>query len=47
MFQRQTHKKALSSCVVDNEEDVQRLFSVAQLKELFKREDTICDTHDR
>ncbi|XP_037070372.1 DNA repair and recombination protein RAD54-like [Pollicipes pollicipes] len=47
MFQRQTHKKALSSCVVDNEEDVQRLFSVAELKELFKREDTICDTHDR
>ena len=47
MFQRQTHKKALSSCVVDNEEDVQRLFSVAELKELFRREDTICDTHDR
>ena len=46
-FQRQTHKKALSSCVVDNEEDVQRLFNVAELKELFRREDTVCDTHDR
>ena len=45
-FQRQTHKKALSSCVDDNE-DVQRLFNVAELKELFRREDTVCDTHDR
>ncbi len=24
IFQRQVHKKALSSCVVDNEEDVER-----------------------
>ena len=26
IFQRQAHKKALSSCVVDNEEDVERHF---------------------
>lgn len=48
MFQRQTHKKALSSCVVDNEEDVARHFSVDQLKDLFKyASDTVSDTHDR
>lgn len=35
IFQRQTHKKALSSCVVDNEEDVARHFSISELKELF------------
>jgi DNA repair and recombination RAD54-like protein len=47
MFQRQTHKKALSSCVVDSLEDVARHFSVDQLKDLFKlRLDTISDTHD-
>ncbi|XP_015782162.1 DNA repair and recombination protein RAD54-like [Tetranychus urticae] len=38
IFQRQTHKKALSSCVVDNEEDVARHFSLSELKELFKLE---------
>ncbi|KAK4312620.1 hypothetical protein Pmani_015962 [Petrolisthes manimaculis] len=48
IFQRQTHKKALSSCVVDCEEDVQRHFSAAQLKELFilSPETTTSDTHD-
>ena len=30
IFQRQAHKKALSSCVVDNEEDVERHFRSAQ-----------------
>lgn len=48
MFQRQTHKKALSFCVVDNEEDVARHFSVDQLKDLFKYVSvTASDTHDR
>lgn len=47
IFQRQAHKKALSSCVVDNEEDVQRHFSLADLRELFKLEDTNSDTHDK
>ncbi|XP_013398065.1 DNA repair and recombination protein RAD54-like [Lingula anatina] len=48
IFQRQAHKKALSSCVVDNEEDVERHFSLGDLRELFKlNEDTISDTHDK
>ncbi|XP_075037659.1 DNA repair and recombination protein RAD54-like [Mixophyes fleayi] len=48
IFQRQTHKKALSSCVVDEEQDVERHFSVGELKELFTlSEDTMSDTHDK
>ncbi|KAJ1361154.1 Class II histone deacetylase complex subunits 2 and 3 [Parelaphostrongylus tenuis] len=46
MFQRQTHKKALSSCVVDAGQDVARHFSSDQLKELFRLEtETASDTH--
>ncbi|KAJ7325361.1 DNA repair and recombination protein RAD54-like [Desmophyllum pertusum] len=48
IFQRQAHKKALSSCVVDEEEDVERHFSVGELKDLFRlNEDTLSDTHDK
>ncbi|KAJ9582992.1 hypothetical protein L9F63_022677, partial [Diploptera punctata] len=48
IFQRQAHKKALSSSVVDNEEDVARHFSLADLRDLFKLEtDTISDTHNK
>ncbi|CAG2055862.1 unnamed protein product [Timema podura] len=48
IFQRQAHKKALSSCVVDNEEDVARHFSLADLRHLFKLEEgTLSDTHDK
>ena len=48
IFQRQAHKKALSSSVVDNEEDVARHFSLADLRDLFKLEiDTISDTHSK
>ena len=48
IFQRQAHKKALSSCVVDQEEDVAKHFSLADLKELFKLErQTLSDTHDK
>jgi len=48
IFQRQAHKKALSSCVVDNEEDVARHFTLADLKDLFKLEkNTLSDTHDK
>ena len=48
IFQRQTHKKALSSCVVDSEEDVERHFSISDLKELFRfEESTRSDTHDK
>ena len=48
IFQRQTHKKALSSCVVDGQQDVDRHFSVSELRELFRlNENTICETHDK
>lgn len=49
IFQRQTHKKALSNCIVDNAEDVTRHFSLADLKELFKLEDeqVLSDTHSK
>ncbi|XP_067933850.1 DNA repair and recombination protein RAD54-like [Watersipora subatra] len=48
IFQRQEHKKALSSCVVDQEEDVERHFSLGDLRELFTyNPDTKSDTHDR
>ncbi|XP_027002252.2 DNA repair and recombination protein RAD54-like [Tachysurus fulvidraco] len=48
ILQRQAHKKALSSCVVDEEQDVERHFSLEELRELFTlNEDTFSDTHDR
>ena len=48
IFQRQTHKKALSSCVVDEEEDVARHFSMEDLRDLFKlNENTSSETHDK
>lgn len=48
IFQRQAHKKALSSCVVDNEEDVERHFSISELRDLFTlNENTKSDTHDK
>lgn len=48
IFQRQTHKKALSSCVVDQEEDVARHFSIGDLRNLFQlNEETRSDTHDK
>uniref|UniRef100_A0A914LH77 DNA repair and recombination protein RAD54-like n=1 Tax=Meloidogyne incognita TaxID=6306 RepID=A0A914LH77_MELIC len=48
IFQRQTHKKALSSCVVDEVENVARHFSADELKTLFQLEtQTSSDTHDK
>ena len=48
ILQRQSHKKALSSCVIDNEENVERHFSLGELRELFKlNESTLCETHDK
>ncbi|KAK6180160.1 hypothetical protein SNE40_012358 [Patella caerulea] len=48
IFQRQAHKKALSSCVIDKEEDVERHFSLDELRDLFKlNENTISDTHEK
>jgi DNA repair and recombination RAD54-like protein len=47
IFQRQSHKQSLSTCVVDSAEDVERHFSLESLRELFQfRADTTCDTHD-
>ena len=48
ILQRQEHKKALSSCVVDREEEVEKHFSLTDLRDLFKLEQgTVCDTHDK
>ncbi|KAJ4415603.1 DNA-dependent ATPase protein rad54 [Gnomoniopsis sp. IMI 355080] len=47
IFQRQSHKQSLSSCVVDEAEDVERHFSADSLRELFQyRPGTNSDTHD-
>lgn len=47
IFQRQSHKQSLSSCVVDSAEDVERHFSLDSLRELFTyRPGTKSDTHD-
>ena len=47
IYQRQSMKMSLSSCVVDAKEDVERLYSSDNLKQLFqKNENTICETHE-
>ena len=47
IFQRQSHKQSLSSCVVDSAEDVERHFSAESLRELFKLVDgTRSETHE-
>ncbi|KNG84264.1 DNA repair protein rhp54, partial [Aspergillus nomiae NRRL 13137] len=47
IFQRQSHKQSLSSCVVDSAEDVERHFSLESLRELFQfKPETRSDTHD-
>lgn len=47
IFQRQSHKQSLSSCVVDSAEDVERHFSLDSLRELFQfKPQTTSDTHD-
>ncbi|KAK5667392.1 hypothetical protein BDV3_007212 [Batrachochytrium dendrobatidis] len=47
IFQRQAHKQSLSSCVVDEEQDVERHFSLEALRQLFQYNDqTMSDTHD-
>ncbi|KAI5837307.1 helicase swr1 [Morchella snyderi] len=47
IFQRQSHKQSLSSCVVDGGEDVERHFTLDSLKELFLfHPDTNSNTHD-
>lgn len=47
IFQRQSHKQSLSSCVVDSAEDVERHFTFDSLRELFQyKPGTTSDTHD-
>ena len=47
IFQRQSHKQSLSSCLVDSAEDVERHFSLDSLRELFQyQRHTRSDTHD-
>ncbi|PRT55460.1 DNA repair protein rhp54 [Wickerhamiella sorbophila] len=47
IYQRQSMKQSLSSCVVDENTDVERLFSFDDLRRLFKyNTETICETHD-
>lgn len=46
IFQRQTHKKALSTTVVDNNEDAERHFTQDDLRDLFNLDEkTLSDTH--
>ncbi|CAG8763208.1 19256_t:CDS:10, partial [Cetraspora pellucida] len=47
IFQRQSHKQSLSSCVVDEDSEVERHYTFESLKRLFLfNPDTMCDTHD-
>lgn len=47
IYQRQSMKMSLSSCVVDSKEDVERLFSTDNLRKLFLfNKDTNCETHE-
>lgn len=46
IFQRQTHKKALSNTVVDNDENSERHFTKDDLRDLFSiDENCVSDTH--
>ncbi|KAK9452767.1 P-loop containing nucleoside triphosphate hydrolase protein [Dipodascopsis uninucleata] len=46
IFQRQSHKQSLSSCVVDEAQDVERHFSIDSLRQLFSfTPDAQSDTH--
>ncbi|KAJ2081036.1 DNA-dependent ATPase protein rad54 [Coemansia sp. RSA 988] len=50
IFQRQSYKTSLSSCVIDEQEHVERHFSRDQMRQLFQaklRGQTICETHDQ
>lgn len=47
IYQRQSMKMSLSSCVVDSKDDVERLFSADDLRKLFLfNKDTNCETHE-
>ncbi|GAA6027113.1 hypothetical protein JCM8097_002400 [Rhodosporidiobolus ruineniae] len=46
IFQRQSHKQNLSSTIVDNMEDIERHYSGQDLRQLFKYNESLCETHD-
>ncbi|KAI5475319.1 hypothetical protein MNV49_001623 [Pseudohyphozyma bogoriensis] len=46
IFQRQSHKQNLSSCVVDSKEDIERHYTGDNLRQLFQYKDRACETHD-
>ncbi|KAJ2458723.1 DNA-dependent ATPase protein rad54 [Coemansia sp. RSA 2424] len=50
IFQRQSYKTSLSTCVIDEQENVERHFSRDEMRQLFKsklRGQTMSDTHDQ
>ncbi|KAJ2864372.1 DNA-dependent ATPase protein rad54 [Coemansia erecta] len=50
IFQRQSYKTSLSTCVIDEQEHVERHFSRDQMRQLFQaklRGQTMCETHDQ
>ncbi|KAJ2780216.1 DNA-dependent ATPase protein rad54, partial [Coemansia linderi] len=50
IFQRQSYKTSLSTCVIDEQENVERHFSRDEMKQLFKsklRGQTASETHDQ
>lgn len=50
IFQRQSYKTSLSSCVIDEQENVERHFSRDEMRQLFKaklRDQTMSETHDQ
>ncbi|GAA6061297.1 hypothetical protein JCM10212_004703 [Sporobolomyces blumeae] len=46
IFQRQSHKQNLSSCIVDAKEDIGRHFAGEDLRQLFAYINRPCQTHD-
>ncbi|GAA6015334.1 hypothetical protein JCM10207_008952 [Rhodosporidiobolus poonsookiae] len=46
IFQRQSHKQNLSSCIVDAKEGIERHYSGDDLKKLFQYVERACETHD-
>ncbi|KAJ2725116.1 DNA-dependent ATPase protein rad54 [Coemansia sp. Benny D115] len=50
IFQRQSYKTSLSTCVIDEQENVERHFSRQEMRQLFQaklRGQTMCETHDQ
>lgn len=48
ILQRQTHKKSLSSTIIDNNESSEKHFTRDDLKDLFRFEsETLSDTHNK